>query len=666
MKRLLLIVAMTGLLSVKAQNIKDSSFLVSATHNVQLNEITLNWTTTDASSFQIQRKTTNTINWDNPIGTVAGNINTFTDTSARKGELYEYRILKIKANRIRAVGYVAAGIQVPLRDYKRNILILVDSSTYNGIDSNDWKTLKNDYYMDGYGVDLKLISEYSKPPAIKLVISNWYNINKNLNNQVLLVGRVPVAYSGTMLANTIDLPPDAHPDHGGAWPTDCYYAEMNGNWTDVNTMVTNVTRADNKNVPGDGKFDQHFLPDDLDIQIGRIDFRNLPAQGSTDIKLVAQYLKKLHNYKTAAVKVPSKGFISDNFGYLGGEMPMRSGWNNASAIVGKTNIRNTGNYFDSAKVNAYLYANVMGGGSFTNCSGVGNSSQFKDSILSVFNVMFGSYFGDWNTTDNLLRSCLASKGLTLTNVWAHRPHWYFHQMAMGMQIGHSVITSQNNLTDFNLASGYIGSFSGTYLDRRISMNLLGDPALRLSYLNMPSNLSATKVNGNTDVTLTWDASNEPGLLGYNIYRTNKKGDVYYGINSTPVTGLTYTDNNPYAGTNYYIVKAVKMETGTCGSYMNSSLGIMTQVDNVNGSNTGIDELSVSEMNIYPNPGTETVNISGVEGSKVQVMDINGRVVYSAESGTEVLQLSVSEWSKGIYIISCQRDNKIETGKLVIQ
>lgn len=100
MKKLLLILAFTGFISVKAQNIKDSSFLVSATHNTALNEITINWTTTDASSFQIQRKSTNTINWDNPIGTVAGSVSSFTDTSAKKGELYEYRILKIKAGRI--------------------------------------------------------------------------------------------------------------------------------------------------------------------------------------------------------------------------------------------------------------------------------------------------------------------------------------------------------------------------------------------------------------------------------------------------------------------------------------------------------------------------------------------------------------------------------------
>jgi len=665
MKKQLLILSLFCAFAAKAQNIKDSSILVSASVNTSNGEITLNWTTTDATGFQISRKALSSSNWDAPV-TVAGTATSYVDKTATKGEIYEYRIFKVKGNALRAVSFVASGVDIPLRNYKRNILILVDSSTYNGIDSNAWITLKNDYYMDGYGVDLKLISEYSKPPAIKSVISAWYNINSSLNNQCLLIGRVPVAYSGSMLAATIDLPPDAHPDHGGAWPTDLYYAEMNANWTDVNTMTTNVTRAANKNVPGDGKFDPHFLPDDIDIQIGRVDFRDLPSQPQGDIKMVENYLRKLHNFKSGMVKVANKAFISDNFGYLGGEMPMRSGWNNLSSIVGKNNITSTGNYFDSTKRNTYLISDVMGGGSFTTCGGVGSSSQFKDSILSVFNIQFGSYFGDWNTTDNFLRSCLASKGLTLTNVWAHRPHWYFHQMAMGLQVGHSVITSQNNLTDFNLTSGYIGSFSGTYLDRRISMNLLGDPSLRLHYLEMPSNLNATKVNGNSDVTLTWTASNEPGILGYNIYRTNKKGNVYYAINTTPVTALTYTDTDPYQGTNYYVVKAVKMETGNCGTYMNSSLGVMVEVANVNGTNTYIPEISVKQLSIYPNPSNDVLHIEGDANADITIYDINGKVVFSAHSIEGIETIQVNEWSKGLYIVTYKHGDKMETEKLVIQ
>ncbi len=640
--------------------------MINAAPNSNETGIIITWKTTDAQSFQIQRKTLNTNTWDNPLANLAGTASSFEDTSAKKGTIYEYRILKIKGNVIRAVGYTSAGMSVPLTNYKRNILLLVDSSTYNGIDSTLWIQLKQDYYMDGYGVDLKLVSEYSKPPAIKSTISAWHSVNRSLNNQVLLIGRVPVAYSGTMLAATFDLPPDAHPDHGGAWPTDLYYAEMDGSWPDNATMTTNVTRDANKNLPGDGKFDPHFIPNDIDIQIGRIDFRILPAQGKTDIQLVEQYLNKLHRYKTGQVKVSQRAFISDNFNYLGGEMPMRSGWNNASTIVGINNITNTGNYFDSTKAKNWLWANTMGGGSFTNCSGVGNASQFKDSILAVFNVSFGSYFGDWYTTDNFLRSCLASKGLTLTNVWAHRPHWYFHQMAMGTQVGHSVITSQNNETDFSLATGYIGSFSGSYLDRRISMNLMGDPALRLRYLSMPGNLTATPASNNTQVSLSWTASNEPGILGYNVYRTNKKGDIYYAINTSPVTGLTFTDTDPYSGTNYYVVKAVKMETGPCGTYMNSSLGVMAEIGNVNGTNTSITAPMVQPLSIYPNPGSGQINISGSDFATVKIYDTNGRLMYSQYSENGHLQVDASTWTKGIYIVTYTAGNSIVSGKLVIQ
>lgn len=668
MKKNLLFICLTVLaIHGQAQNVKDSSILVSASVNKNTHTITLNWKTTDAGSFQINRKTTNTNQWGNALGTVSGSTNSFADTSAQIGVVYEYRIMKLKGNNIRAVSYVASGIDIPLESYKKNILILVDSTTYNGINASYWSQLKNDYYMDGYGVYLQLVSSAALPPQVKSVISTWYNKNKLVNRHCLLIGRIPVAYSGTMLAATIDLPPDAHPDHGGAWPTDCYYAEMDFNWTDNATMTTNVTRNANKNLPGDGKFDHHFLPSDLDIQIGRIDFTNLPAQGSTDIALVEQYLRKLHSYKTGAVKVAERAFISDNFNYLGGEMPMRSGWNNASAVVGMNNIRNTGNYFDSAKAKDWLWSNVMGGGSFTNCSGVGTSSQYKDSIQTVFNIAFGSYFGDWNTTDNFLRSCLASKGLTLTNVWAHRPHWYFHQMAMGMPIGHSVITSQNNLSDFSLSTNYLGSFSGSYLDRRISMNLMGDPTLRLRYVIMPSNLTAISASGNTRVNLSWTASTENGLAGYNIYRTTKEGAPYYLVNQTPVTGTSFTDSFPYADTNYYIVKAVKLETGNCGTYMNSSLGISAMVTGINGNNTHTEDISIqSSFNIYPNPSQGIVNIYGAKGGKIQILDMNGKNIYETYSSNGEISIETSDWSKGLYIVTYTTGVEVQTGKLVIQ
>ena len=59
-------------------------------------------------------------------------------------------------------------------------------------------------------------------------------------------------------------------------------------------------------------------------------------------------------------------------------------------------------------------------------------------------MLFGSYFGDWDSTNNLLRAAIATPTYTLTCAWVGRPSWYFHHMALGETIGFSTMLSQNN------------------------------------------------------------------------------------------------------------------------------------------------------------------------------------------------------------------------------
>src|SRR5690606_33696173 len=172
---------------LNAQNVKDSSIMVSATADASQKLITLNWSTTDAGSFQINRKTIESNNWGNVLASLPGTSNSFTDTSVQPGIIYEYRIMKVKANTsIRAISYIASGIEIPLEHYRKNILILVDSTNYFAIDSNKWNQLKDDYYMDGFGVVLKLVSPSFLPPQIKQIISDWRQINPLVNSHCLL------------------------------------------------------------------------------------------------------------------------------------------------------------------------------------------------------------------------------------------------------------------------------------------------------------------------------------------------------------------------------------------------------------------------------------------------------------------------------------------------
>ena len=67
------------------------------------------------------------------------------------------------------------------------------------------------------------------------------------------------------------------------------------------------------------------------------------------------------------------------------------------------------------------------------------------------------------------------------------------------------------------------------------------------------------------VKLTWVASTTPGVT-YNIYRRNESNGTYEQLNSTPITGLTFTDPHPANGVTYtYFATAVAGATESARS-----------------------------------------------------------------------------------------------------
>jgi titin len=60
------------------------------------------------------------------------------------------------------------------------------------------------------------------------------------------------------------------------------------------------------------------------------------------------------------------------------------------------------------------------------------------------------------------------------------------------------------------------------------------------------------------VILTWTASATSGVVGYDVYRgTTSGGESATALNSTPINGTTYADENVTAGgTYYYVITAV--------------------------------------------------------------------------------------------------------------
>lgn len=388
--------------------------------------------------------------------------------------------------------------------------------------------------------------------VVRMLIQDTYSYDPQNTKAILLLGRVPVPYSGEENI-------DGHPDHTGAYPADVYYADVNGVWTDVFVNNTSAGDVRNHNTPGDGKFDQTIIPSDVELQTGRVDFFNMPSFGAGEEELLRNYLDKDHEYRHKKFTIAHRALIDDNFGFFSGEAFAASGWKNAAPLVGKDNVI-AGDYITGMTDESYLWSYGCGGGWYQGASGVGNSGQLASSNLqSVFTMLFGSYFGDWDTPDNFLRAALA-QGKTLANVWSGRPHWQFHHMGLGENIGYDVQLSQNNTAHYFSNSGA----------RFVHIAFMGDPSLRNDIVAPPSDVIAQ--SSASHVNISWDASVDT-VLGYYIYRKGPSDPDYIRIHDEPVTVHDYSDSCVWHGEYDYMVRSIVLQQSPSGTYYNLSQGI---------------------------------------------------------------------------------------------
>lgn len=547
--------------ALQAQISKDATVPLSASFTISPNSVTLNWPNPGNANLLVRRRTKGQggTAWQQVVNMSGSNLTTVTDNNLTAGQTYEYFIQRT-INNINAYGYVHVALNANPVDSRGKILIFVDSTNADAL-GVELVRMKNDMRGDGWWPIAFHTGPSSTVQSIKDQIVASYNEDPTNVKAVLLIGSVPVPYSGNSAW-------DGHtPDHTGAWPCDAYYGDINGTWTDVSINNTVPNRDANDNIPGDGKFDQSILPSTLELQVGRIDFRHIDAAafGEADqIGIMKRYLDKNHRWRTGEYTVENKALVDDNFGYFGGEAFAANGFRNAYPLVGEANIVET-DFFEGTESQSYLLGYGCGGGNYNGAGGVGSSSNFAtDSVNIVFSNLFGSYFGDWDYEVNpFMPSALASRGGILTCSWAGRPHWFNQALASGETIGYCARETMN--ASFNSA------YSSPFGEGGAHAALLGDPTLRAHILKPASNLGLTNLNCQA-VELNWTASAD-SVAGYHIYRAPSQDGPYTRLTTNLVTGTTFTDNSPVPGTLFYQVRAIQnVSSPGGGTYANNAIG----------------------------------------------------------------------------------------------
>lgn len=614
----------------------------------------------ESLSYEVYRKLKNAPSWGSACAVLPDTASGYVDSAVQRGQAYEYRFVRYARRDTTSYvgyGYVYAGVDVPPVDYRGRLILLVEKSVEQPL-AAEISRLEDDMRGEGWLVLRRSVSRSASPPEVRKLIADIYYADTAHVKAVFLLGHVPVPYSGNYV-------PDGHPDHRGAWPADVYYADVDGVWTDVsvNNDTTVGQRPENMNVPGDGKFDQNSLPSDVELMIGRVDLSNLPLYALSEVQLLRRYLDKNHAYRRAMVSgMVRRGLIDDNFKIGVIEAFASNGWRNFSALFGASQV-DTGEFirgFSPAGPVAltdsfYLWSYGCGPGNFISAAFVAHGTELAADTVelkTVFTMLFGSYFGDWDSQDNFMRLALASRGHILTSCWAGRPFWHVHHMGLGEPIGYSTLLSQNNDTM------YLSNPAFPVVARMVHTALMGDPTLLLHVGTPPSELVAVLSAERRAVDLQWQAV--PSSLGYNVYRSASPDEPFRKINNEAITTTAFTDTNLVAGHDVrYMVRSLRLESSASGSYYVLSGGTEAAVS------IPPVLMSAEECLLYPNPASESCTVEVLSRDAavvaVELYDASGRrllLVEQAAYGSVTAVRIPVDGAPGVYLVRVRRNSDV--------
>ncbi|MGZ8938130.1 MAG: Ig-like domain-containing protein [Limisphaerales bacterium] len=640
--------------------IEPRDYAVEASVEVLANPfaLRLTWVPNDAgASYTIRRRTFGATEWGNGAS-LPGAASEFTDNEVTEGVAYEYEIrlettVRGAGGWVNAYGYLLAGANISWPDQKGKVLLVVEATVASSL-SAEVDAFQRDLLGAGWFPIRRDLPRLSSVSEVKNLIRAEYNADPANLRSVILLGRVPVPYSG-------NIAPDLHESHRGAWPADVFYADVDGNWTDNIVDIVSGDYSANDNRIGDGKFDQSQIPSKVELEIGRIDFYDMPAFGPrTPHDLLRNYLRKNSEFRHRLFTANRRMLVRDNFGDLSGDSPAVDAWRHYRQMFGAGTIQEVGPnaFFPTLQNESYLWAYGGGGGGNTKADTVGTTTDFaSQNPQAVFMILHGSYFGDWNTKDNFIRAAIGTQNYTLASMWSGLPHWFMHPMALGRSIGDSTRLTQNNVSDYKSHLNYSA--------QQVHISLIGDPTLENFPVIPPRNLTGSDAG---NINLTWSPSLDQNIVGYQVYHSTSANGPFQKLTAAPILATAYS-HAIGMGAHHYMVRAVKRERTGSGSFFNLSQGLFTSVTKSSGG-------AIPQVNIAVDDGTagETGADNGSFRITRSFADENPLTVDllmggTAQNGIDYLELGTSvvipAWETNrIIMVVPVAENLVEEGETV--
>jgi hypothetical protein len=165
----------------------------------------------------------------------------------------------------------------------------------------------------------------------------------------------------------------------------------------------------------------------------------------------------------------------------------------------------------------------------------------------------------------------------------------------------------------------------------------------------PPDLAADTLN--SDVILTWGQSTDNiGIMSYNVYRINT---LVGNVLAREDGANTYTIHDQDDGTRLYKVDAVDNH---------GNVSTRSEVEVTVATYEFIFSPSNREINVYPNPTTNELIVSGIDNiTNIEVIGLNGNVLRTFEN---VSTIFVDDLTNGLYILKIYTTDEVYTGRFI--
>ena len=191
----------------------------------------------------------------------------------------------------------------------------------------------------------------------------------------------------------------------------------------------------------------------------------------------------------------------------------------------------------------------------------------------------------------------------------------------------------------------------TFITTTVTSSIQSDGARCNSPITLPVQLVSFSglTSGYTSV-LTWQTSEEINFKEFILeYSPDNNGSDFKPIDTIKASGNSSGDtyNALYdapKGPGYYVLKIMDID----GSYRFSNVVFLTTTN-----------VAIAHISLFPNPAKDQVIVRGlVVNDQIKIIDLMGRVLYAEYTSDDAIQIDISNYPPGLYMVQVLRDGQI--------